>query len=166
MQHKRILNLGSGNETYGTDRLDIHLTSATTHVADIEKGIPFPPDTFDEVYAKNILEHLRNVGFVLGEVERVLKKGGQLIIITDNAACLKYYGGTHTGRYERLHEGDCHYSLFTMNHLENHVKATGLSLVETRYLDTNHPSRILDSFLREIGLGYLSYPRICLVARK
>ena len=61
--NKRILNIGAGSDFYGTDRLDIRPTPSTTIVHDVEKGIPFEDETFNEVYSKNNLEHLRNVGF-------------------------------------------------------------------------------------------------------
>ena len=37
---------------------------------DTEK-LPFPDNYFDEVYSKNLLEHLRNPGFALKEMIRV-----------------------------------------------------------------------------------------------
>lgn len=163
---KRILNCGCGDDTYGTDRVDIRKTSATTLVHDLEKGIPFPDNTFDEVYSRIFLEHLRNVGFHFEEVCRVLKPNAKLVLITDNAACLKYYFGTHIGRYERLHEGDHHYGLFTMQHLKNHLAKAGLNLVKMEYFDTEHPSRFFDRLLRIIGLKRLSYPRIRVEAIK
>lgn len=163
---KRILNLGCGDDFYGTDRVDIRETSATTKVCDLEKGIPFPNDKFDEVFEKNLLEHIRNVGFHLEEIWRVLKPSGKLILLTDNAACLKYYFGTHTGLYERLHHRDHHFSLFTMQHLKNHLHRTGFKIKKIEYHDTDHPSRCIDKFLRFIGLKRLSYPRIMVEATK
>jgi len=163
---KRILNLGCGDDTYGTDRIDVKETLTTTYVHDLEKGIPFPDETFDEVYEKNLLEHLRNVGFHFEEIHRVLKPNGKLVLITDNAACLKYYLGTHTGRYEKLHGGDRHFSLFTLQHLRNHLEQARFKVEKIGYCDTEHPSRYLDRLLRIIGLERLSHPRIRVEATK
>lgn len=38
MKRKRILNVGCGGDTYGTDRVDIYPSKTTTTVCDIEKG--------------------------------------------------------------------------------------------------------------------------------
>lgn len=59
----KILNLGCGNESYGTHRVDIHPTKTTTQVFDIEEGLQFEDGFFDEIYERNLLEHLTNVGF-------------------------------------------------------------------------------------------------------
>jgi len=163
---KRIANLGCGSDFYGTDRVDVRPTSATTCVHDLEKNIPFPNETFDEIYSKNLLEHLRNVGFFLEECHRVLKPNGELVLVTDNASRLLHHFGTHTGRYEHLHEGDCHYSLFTINHLKNHLEKTGFKILKMEYCDTELATRYLDKFLRLIGLKRLSYPRIRVEATK
>ena len=88
---KRILNLGCGNETYGTDRVDYIKTKTTTKVADLNKKFPYPSNSFDEVYSCDALEHIRNLGNFAEECFRVLKKGGKLYIRTDNAAYLPYH---------------------------------------------------------------------------
>lgn len=163
---KRVANLGCGEDTYGTDRVDIKPTSATTLVWDLERGILFPDETFDEVYSKNLLEHLRNVGFFLEECHRALKPNGKLVLVTDNASRLLHHFGTHTGRYERLHEGDHHYNLFTMQHLKNHLSAVGFKILKIEYCDTELATRYLDKALRLIGLKRLSYPRIHVIAFK
>lgn len=162
----RILNLGCGNEEYGTDRLDIQKTKTSTIVHDVEKGIPFPNDTFDIVYSKNCLEHLRNIGFHLDEVKRVLKPHGQLILITDNAACLKYYTlGTHTGGYNKAEGKDVHFSLFTKEHIRNHCERSGLRVIILEYIDTDYFTWVVDKATRLFAPS-LSYPRIKLVAEK
>jgi len=160
----KVLNLGCGNDPYGTHRVDIIRTSTTTHVFDIEEGIKFVDNLFDEVYEKNLLEHLRNVGFHLEEVYRVLKPEGILTIITDNAECTRFYKlGTHTGRYEKEHHlynpRDKHYSIFTMNHLSNHLKAVGFKIESITYEGTDTLGKWLD---RMLG----SKPRIKVIARK
>jgi len=164
----RVLNIGCGEDTYGTDRLDIRETSATTVVHDVELGIPFPDETFDEVYSKNNLEHLRNVGFHLDEIHRVLKPNGRLVLITDSAMCLRYYVlGTHTGRYERKHKGDRHYSIFTPNHLINHLEAAGFKDITWKYVETDTVGRLVDRIMRHLSLTKgMSYPRIEVRATK
>ena len=53
-------------------------------IHDLNKPLPFKDETFDNILAGNIIEHLPNfVGF-LEECHRTLKKGGKLIIGTNN----------------------------------------------------------------------------------
>ncbi|KKM24824.1 hypothetical protein LCGC14_1601190, partial [marine sediment metagenome] len=50
---------------------------------DLEKDpIPFPDNTFDVVFCKSVLEHLRYTYIANYEMRRVLKKNGLLIIMT------------------------------------------------------------------------------------
>ena len=166
----RCLNIGCGSDTYGTDRLDICPTSTTTIVHDVETGIPFPDNTFDEVYSKNNLEHLRNVGFHLDEIRRVLKPNGQLNLITDNAACLKYYTlGTHmgwkVGGYRKAGGLDIHFAVFTMEHLVNHISRANLTLLDIKYMDTDYFTKHFDQIVR-IFQPHLSHPRIFVRAVK
>ena len=159
----KILNVGCGDETYGTHRVDIHPTSTTTHIFDVEKGIQFPENTFDEVYERNLLEHLRNVGYHLEEVYRVLKPGGHLLLITDYAGCSRYYTlKTHEGRYEKKHKDtseDKHYSIFTKQHIQNHLSSVGFKNIRIELVDTNHITRFLDKLTR-------AKPRIMVKAEK
>lgn len=51
---------------------------------DLEKGLPFEDNTFDVIYAAELIEHLYNPDFFLEECYRVLRKGGVVIISTPN----------------------------------------------------------------------------------
>jgi SAM-dependent methyltransferase len=51
-------------------------------LADINKGIPLDDETADLVIMTEVLEHLREPKFVLGEIFRILKKGGVLLLTT------------------------------------------------------------------------------------
>jgi len=132
---KRILNLGCGNDNYGTHRIDIFKTSATTEIGDLNKKLPYPGNYFDEVYCKSVLEHIKNLGNFSDEVYRVLKKGGKLRLRTDNAGFLLVHlskNHEHNKAYERLFEfnpfghkqkdksiEDHHYALFVPSHLRH-----------------------------------------------
>ncbi|MGC8812316.1 MAG: class I SAM-dependent methyltransferase [Candidatus Aenigmatarchaeota archaeon] len=48
--------------------------------SDIEKGLVFKPSSFDIVTAFDVLEHCKNLSFVLEEIRRVLKKDGILLL--------------------------------------------------------------------------------------
>jgi predicted SAM-dependent methyltransferase len=145
LSSSKILNLGCGDSKYGTTRIDFVKTQTTTEVWDLEKGIPLANDYFDLVYSRNLLEHLRNVGFHLEECYRVLKPKGSVDITTDNAECQRYYlFGTHTGRYEKKHPGDHHFSIFTKQHLFNHFERAGFLNIRIDYVKTNTVGRWLD----------------------
>jgi predicted SAM-dependent methyltransferase len=124
---KRILNVGCGEDMYGTDRLDMKKTKATTKVCDIGKGLPYQDNTFDEIRAYFILEHLRNVGFFIDECYRILKRGGLLDLQTDNAGYLPFYinyehNKALDGKGYLRHPNDHHYSLFVFSHLKYFLK--------------------------------------------
>lgn len=60
------------NET----RLDIIKWPEVDIVRDIEKGLPFANKTFDKIIARHVLEHIKDLVFVMMEIHRVLKIGG------------------------------------------------------------------------------------------
>ncbi|MEK6915894.1 MAG: methyltransferase domain-containing protein [Nanoarchaeota archaeon] len=133
---KRILNLGCGNDMYGTHRIDVFKTPATTDVGDLDKKLPYPDNYFDEIYCKSVLEHIKNLGTFSDECFRILKKGGKVWIRTDYAgfALLHLWKKhEHNKAYEKLFTNqdpfghkqteedneveDHHYHLFVASHL-------------------------------------------------
>jgi SAM-dependent methyltransferase len=56
-------------------------------------SLPFPDRTFDLVLCLDYLEHVHDDNRVLGEISRVLKEGGELILVTPQ-----------TGRFFLLHK--------------------------------------------------------------
>jgi len=74
-----VLELGCGNNPVkgriNIDRLDLPSVDIVT---DIEKGFPFLPDSsVDEIHSNSFFEHIENFEGLMGEVVRVLKKGGK-----------------------------------------------------------------------------------------
>ena len=172
---RRILNLGCGNQTFGTHRVDFCATDTTTHVFDVERGLQFPDGFFDEVYERNLFEHLKNPNFHLTEVYRVLKPKGTLTLITDNASCIRYYLlRTHTGGYVGHRHlftatSDRHYAIFTKEHLKNHLLSAGFEVVSIGFVETDYATRFIDKLARKVvpsALKSLTYPRICAVAQR
>lgn len=139
-KNKKILNLGCGDDTFGTARMDFVKTTTTTHVGDIQKRLPFRNNEFDIVYMSYVFEHLTSPGSVLKEVFRILKRGGMIILLTDNAG----FWGFHSGRYTRtlgtIHYGgyrsgeDCHVALYTPEHINNHLRKAGFKVKKIKYL--------------------------------
>ena len=61
----------------------------TVHGVNIEKdAFPFQPETFDIVMGNQILEHTKEVFWILDQASRVLKVGGRLLIGVPNLAAL------------------------------------------------------------------------------
>jgi SAM-dependent methyltransferase len=57
---------------------------ADLQVAELGSPLPFADDTFDDVTASLVLHYLEDWGPALGELRRVLKPGGRLIVSTDH----------------------------------------------------------------------------------
>ena len=131
---RKILNIGSGNDNYGTHRMDIIKRPNVTHLGDAEKEFPFEDNYFDEVYAKQIFEHLGNPLKFLLECKRVLKKGGKLKIYTDNGNFLLYIfnrikivHGDYRYFGDKIDKKDMHFQFFQPEHIRNYFWRTGFN---------------------------------------
>jgi SAM-dependent methyltransferase len=76
------LNLGCGTEIIkDCINCDIIKLKGVNKVFDIDKTpYKFKSNTFDEVYALSVLEHLTNIVDVMNEIHRILKQNGKVII--------------------------------------------------------------------------------------
>ncbi len=72
------------NSGYDVVAIDIepHYPSALT--LDANAVLPFADDEFDLIWCSEVIEHLRNPAFTIGEFKRVLKPGGSLVMTTPN----------------------------------------------------------------------------------
>ena len=136
---QKTLNLGCGNQLFGDVRVDKY-RGATNFIADVEAPLPFKDASFEIVYSRFLFEHLKNPGFVLKEMVRVLKPGGKIILITDNAAYppfhlpSSYGSGFHVGGYKGSGVEDKHYGLYTLEHLAYHFQYAGLEIEILKYV--------------------------------
>jgi len=180
---KLILNLGCGEQTYGDVRIDLYRGGANL-LADVEKSLPFKSDVFDEVYSRHVFEHLRNPSLVLSEMVRMLKPGGRLVLITDNAAYIpfhlhsKFGSGFHSWNgYHGVSPIDKHFSLYTPEHLKNHLLDQKLRIVTIKYVYSpdvaEHPGGPYQKIARVLSLSRLLpilrpfiHPNILVVAFK
>lgn len=75
------INLGGGqHKKEGFTTIDIRTYPEVDIVADLEKGIPLPNDSVEEVLALSILEHINDTCFVMEEIYRVCKKDAVVTI--------------------------------------------------------------------------------------
>lgn len=98
MREKKVLDYGcglGGNYTFiakkgayfGVDILETNITYAKNRYTKgrfyLTNGrkLPFRSDYFDEVHAYDVLEHVEDMGVVLYEINRVLKKGGKFFVV-------------------------------------------------------------------------------------
>lgn len=165
---RNILNLGCGEDPYGTHRIDFVKTKVTTDICNFDKEkLPYPSNFFDEIKCQNVIEHIKNLDLFTSEIYRVLKKGGKLVLRTDFAGYLPMYIlPTHEHnklmKYSYIDSEDHHYHLFVASHLQYLFK--NFSSVEINYTlgGRNH----LNKFLMRILPFHLGCLHIGLVAVK
>lgn len=64
-------------------------------------SIPFPDKKFDKVVMTEVIEHIKNDEKVIGEVARVLKKNGKLLLTTPNGDEVKNTNPHHFRHYKQ-----------------------------------------------------------------
>jgi len=79
----RVLDVGCGGvkqvpEAVGVDHLAL---PGVDVVADLEEPLPFADASFDHVFAVHVLEHVRDLVGLMGELHRVLGPGGVLHVL-------------------------------------------------------------------------------------
>lgn len=75
------LNVGSGYLNRRDDEiaLDINLQCKPNICGDVQ-CLPFKTETFDEVVATHVFEHVPNIVKAMNEINRVMKPGGKLYV--------------------------------------------------------------------------------------
>lgn len=77
-----VLELGPGERKWHPHSIGVDILGKDTvdYICDLSKGFPFAKDcSIDLIYASHFLEHIDNISFFLGEVNRVLRKGGKML---------------------------------------------------------------------------------------
>lgn len=75
---KLVIGTGPWTPQENTIGLDILPGFHPDVLRDINKGLPFDSDKFDEILIEHVLEHIehKDADFVMSEIHRVLKPGG------------------------------------------------------------------------------------------
>lgn len=175
----KILNVGCGDEAYGTHFIDLYPKRKEVKKCDVDKQkFPFPSNFFDIVYSGGVFEHLTNPLFFLKESKRVLKPKGKIILKTDYAHSWRFaIGKVHLGSYEKRRRGypeDRHYLLVNEWHLKNWFKKVGLKVIKIEFIDDGYVSnpirdafkKIISKILRLTPAWRMGYYRIKIIGMK
>jgi 2-polyprenyl-3-methyl-5-hydroxy-6-metoxy-1,4-benzoquinol methylase len=174
---KRAGNTVIGSELVHSAAMGARKRGLDVIVADSEVQFPFRDGTFDRAQCIEVIEHLMDPVSTLGEINRVLKQGGELFISTPNAAWwahrfLMLCGITSFGHSPTYPvEVNMHIRHFTKTTLRDFLNRMGFEVVGTQGTYTGFPSALIEYFpsvgglLRVIGkltggLGFLAKKNI------
>jgi SAM-dependent methyltransferase len=106
-------------------------------VCDVTSGLPFADNTFDCVYAGEIIEHLVDTDFFVSEIARVTRPNGAAVITTPNLASLQNRGRLALGKYPawveyRLEGGQGHVRSYTIGTLSDQLATHGFTIERVR----------------------------------
>lgn len=94
-------------------------------VADLERDpLPFPPSSFDLVFSKSVIEHMRQPFHLMSKALEVLRPGGTAIIMTPS------WAHTHWGPFYIDHT---HVTPFTAPSLADALTIAGFERVKVSY---------------------------------
>lgn len=99
----------------------------TIHVGTVDE-IMFPEGHFDLVHFSHVIEHVPDPGAFLGEVARITRPGGHVVIVTPNTASLQ---ARLFGASWRSAIAD-HLNLFSRRSLSRLMHEAGFELVATK----------------------------------
>ena len=123
-----LLDLGCGNvplyaaykdlveDNYCVDwQGSLHTNKYLDQDADLNQKLPLDSDKFDTIILSSVLEHIRQPEQLVGEMNRVLKKGGKLLLNVPFYYC--------------LHEVPHDYFRYTRYALESMLNDSGFNIV-------------------------------------
>jgi predicted SAM-dependent methyltransferase len=89
----RILDVGCGPSKYpGAIGVDVNPNTAADVLCDLDRGrLPFREDSFDEVRAVHLIEHVENAIATIEEFHRVARSGGTIFIVTPHYTDIASY---------------------------------------------------------------------------
>lgn len=126
-----------GKKTWSLEGVDIdkHAIEAATrsglkvHLGVVEK-INLPKENYDLIFMIMTIEHVEKPVEVLRAIHRLLKKGGRLVIVTDNTNSLdfKFFKNSHWGGYHFPR----HWNLFNHHSLSKLGEKAGYEIEHLR----------------------------------
>lgn len=142
------LNIGCGNDLKeGYINLDI-VDYGGNVIHDINTfPYPFEANTFDEIFASHVLEHLDNFHKTITELYRILKPNGRLIVYAPFFLNTKYFGEPDHkipfsirtfDNYEYIGNRQLKfYEKWKLNHRTNYKGSAQFEVVEKKFI-TSH----------------------------
>lgn len=101
------------------------------HDIDLLKQLPFNNNLFDLVIMNQVLEHTKNIGYIIADINRVLKKGAIFALSVPNLAALHSRFLLFFGRIPFAIQGmDAHVRGFTINALRKYVGDYGFEYID------------------------------------
>lgn len=94
----------------------LHRNEFLDHDVNLNEELPFDDKSFDTILLTDVLEHIRNPGLLMGELSRLLKPGGKLLVMVPF--------------FYRLHEVPHDYYRYTEFALKGFCENNGLSVIE------------------------------------
>jgi 2-polyprenyl-3-methyl-5-hydroxy-6-metoxy-1,4-benzoquinol methylase len=147
----RLLDIGCGSGSFSARFLDAGFAVAgidmteeqvaaarvrglDARVHDLGSGpLPFPEQSFDAVFAGEVIEHVVDTTAFLSDIRRVLKPHGCVVLTTPNLASAENRLRLLFGFYPiwteyRLEGGQGHVRSYTMKTLVSHLRETGFAV--------------------------------------
>jgi len=127
----------SGKKTWSLEGVDIDqhaidaaaLKGLIVHLGTLEE-VDLPEESYDLVFMIMTIEHVERPDKTVCSIKRLLKKGGRLVIVTDNTNSLdftffkeRHWGGYHFPR---------HWNLFSCGSLKRLAEKTGLEVMSLK----------------------------------
>lgn len=128
-------------------------------------------ESFDTVFAGEIIEHLEDENSFLENTNRILKRGGILILTTPNRNSLVniiFHSYEHNG-HEKDYGTNFHRKLFTIDELKRLLNEKGFEIIDEKMMPFLSGKQIWINKIRTtIGLILPKYLRedIILIAKK
>lgn len=118
-------------------------------VCDVEsEGLPLTDNSFDLIYASEVIEHCTDTATFLKELYRVLKPDGKLYLSTPNSAFWAYRILGVLGRTASEYQHPGHVRFFSKRSLRRSVEAAGFSVSQ---FSARHMYLVLGSAFDLIG---------------
>jgi SAM-dependent methyltransferase len=110
---------------------------------DVAQPFPFADEAFDVIWCSEVLEHLFDPGFALREMQRVLARGGRLLVTVPYHGVIKDVLIALFKWDEHFSPANPHIRFFTRKTLSQLAASAGFVEVETSTCGMNQPLRDL-----------------------
>ena len=144
----KIMNFGCGNRKDPAHiGVDIADNANADYIVAPGSPLPFPDDTFDMIISRYVLEHVKDLDQLMGEIFRVLKPGGMFRFCAPHAFSMDMYDDPTHCRFYTLRTMNYFTGASDVHYTESHFNQSGiylrLSLAYFRWRIIRYPMNIL-----------------------